>query len=196
MRKGLLAICTLLALVSASFAAAPSNASLNGKYTFQLSRYHNIHWTSTADPCGLGFFATGGGSDVADEIVYGVFSFDGKGNVSETFTQNHVFDASASSATVQFACVGGGASVVTTNGYPVFSGAGCSDFPITGCSASGTYAVQSDGTGAMTLTFTGTLSGVGLLFEVSGSNGKGIRNTILLHSNDKSDNPVGMAVLQ
>ena len=99
MKKLLLAISMALVAVSASFATTPSNASLKGKYSFQLSSAHLDYWSASItcyDQQNHPYTVTAGGSNVSNEAIQGVITFDGKGNVTTgTYVQYGQFDETA-----------------------------------------------------------------------------------------------------
>lgn len=189
MKKASLTICTLLVLVSAGFAATPSNASLKGTYSFQLGSSHFNSWTigyACPAPGGGSFNQTAGGFDDKEEVIIGNVTFDGKGNATGTFTDYGRFDQSSSLATVDTSCPNS-----TNGGHAVF-------FPPTAGTFTGTYVVNADGTGALALTLS-TGDQPFLLLKVAGEQTKGLRNTVFMTDFRTSDNSVdvhGEAVLQ
>jgi hypothetical protein len=147
LKKALFTVCLLLVAVSASFAASPSNASLKGKYSFQLSSAHMGGWYASItcyDPNGNPYTVSAGGSEVSNESILGAMTFDGKGNATGTYSQYGHFDSSASNATVVPSCNPG----ASNNGYAVY------DPPSSG-TFTGTYSIQSTGYGAMVLNVSG-----------------------------------------
>lgn len=188
MTKTLLAICTLLALASASFATPMSNASLKGPYSFQLASPHQGYWNvnficydNSNNPYNVNF----GGNSVSTDSAVGVITFDGKGHATGTFTEYGKFDQAASAATVVTGCNGAGSS-----GHAVY------DAPFTG-TFTGTYSVQANGTGALTIAISGGDTS-GMILQIGGT--AAIRTTVFMTGIDSStSNKVdvtGMAVLQ
>lgn len=149
MRKLPFALAIWFLTVSASFAAAPSDASLKGPYSFQMIGVDDEQWGASINcPNGNGGTYTlyFGGSTVKEESIVGVATFDGKGNVTGSFTDYGRFDQADSNATVVPSCAPGGGS----NGNAVYYAPSPGTF-------TGTYSIQSTGLGSMTI----TVSGVG-----------------------------------
>src|SRR5208283_723045 len=143
MRTILCAICLALVAVSASFAKTPSDASLKGEYSLQLTDVHFEQWSASINcpnPGGNEYTLIFGGSDVTNDTGLGTITFDGKGNVTGTVTQYGKFDQTASNATVVPSCTQGEAS----NGNAVYDPPVASTF-------TGTYSIQSTGLGTMDL---------------------------------------------
>ena len=187
MKKLFFALCIVLASASATFAGTISDASLKGKYSFQLGSAHLENWFASItcyDPQGNPYTVTAGGSDVGNQSVQGVMTFDGKGNVSGTYTQYGQFDQAASNATVVPSCTPG----ASNNGYAVY------DPPSSG-TLSGTYSIQPAGFGAMALTISGGDT-VNMVVELAGT--AAVRNTVFMTQYD-SNNRVevsGTGILQ
>jgi hypothetical protein len=187
MKTMLFAICLLLAAASASFAATPTDASLKGKYSFQLSDVHMNQWSasiSCSNPGNNNYTVVFGGSDVSNQSALGVMTFDGKGNVTGTFTQYGQFDQTESNATVVPSCTQGAGS----NGNAVY------DPPTTG-TFTGTYSIQSTGLGAMILTIS-TGDTPSFVLQLAGT--AAVRTSVFMLELD-SDNRMevsGLAVLQ
>jgi hypothetical protein len=213
MKKVLLSICTLLVLITASFAAAPSsptpnNASLNGVYSFQLANtqveFYSAQWqcptytttTTSVDPItGIvttvttqhdPYTASNGGTAGKQEITTGTVTFDGKGGVTGTATQYSKFNYAASVAAVPQTC-------------PVSGGSNAVYDPPSTLSFTGTYSIQSDGTGAMLLTIAGQTDQPSMILRVAGASTKGLRSTVYMfgyRTSDKSADVSGSATLQ
>ena len=121
MTKTLLAICTLLALASASFATPMSNASLKGPYSFQLASPHQGSWNvnfTCYDNSNNPYTVNFGGNSISTDSAVGLMTFDGKGHITGTFTEYGKFDQAASAATVVTGCNGAGSNgnAITTFG--------------------------------------------------------------------------------
>lgn len=95
------------------------------------------------------------------------------------FTSVHTFNQVASNNTVTVTCTSTGP--VVNNGHAVLNG------PVKGTMA-GTYTVQSNGTGAM------TLGGGGLIFQLAGSNSTGLRSTVIFSTSGGTNLGTGIAV--
>jgi hypothetical protein len=181
-------ICLMLAVVSASFAASPSNASLKGKYSFQLASAHMEGWNAWItcyDPQGNSYTVSAGGSGVSNESILGTLTFDGKGNATGTFAQYGHFDSSASNTTVVPSCTPGASS----NGYAVY------DPPSNG-TFTGTYSIQATGYGAMVLNISGG-DNPNFVLEIGGT--AAVRTTVFMTQYDPTTYKMevsGSAVLQ
>lgn len=199
MKKLLVAVSCFL-LVGSAFAGGPvptpSVASLNGTYSFNIGSPQDTQVSASitcTDPFGNPFQVTGiSSSGVKPNVIDGVATFDGAGNVSITATDYGELD-SASSVTAILATLT--CSGQTSIPKSVF-------FPPTALTATGTYSIASDGTGTMTLSITsgGTGNGPGtvnLILRLGGLSSKQPATTILLHTL-RADNAVdsfGTAVL-
>lgn len=188
MKKTLLAICTMLALASASFATPISNASLKGPYSFQLASPHQGSWNvnfTCYDNSNNPYTVNFGGTSISTDSAVGLMTFDGKGHVTGTFTEYGKFDQAASTATVVTGCNGAG-----SNGYAVYD-------PPTMGTFTGTYSLQANGTGAMTIAISGGDTS-GMILQIGGT--AAIRTTVLMTGIDSSTNNKvdvsGIAVLQ
>jgi hypothetical protein len=188
MKKVLCAICISLTVVSLSSAATFSNASLKGKYPFQLASSHLGWWSASItchDPQGNPYTVTAGGSNVSTESILGTMTFDGKGNTTGTYSQYGKFDQAASNATVVPSCSPGGSN----NGYAVYD-------PAAAGTLTGTYSIQPTGFGAMVLTVSGGDS-PSFVLELAGT--AAVRNTVFMTQYDPTTHKVdvsGSAVLQ
>jgi hypothetical protein len=188
MKKFLFASLLLLAPVSASFAATPSNASLKGNYSVQLSSVHGDQWYGSItcpNPGGNSYTLNFGGSIVSNQPGQGVLKFDGKGNVTGTVTIYGKFDQAASNATVVASCVQGAGG----NGNAVY------DAPYA-ATLTGTYSIQSTGYGTMEATIS-TGDSLSFVLELGGT--AAVRNTVFLIQLDSPSNRVetsGTATLQ
>jgi hypothetical protein len=213
-KKVLLALCSLLVFVSASFAAggtpAPSNASLNGTYAYQLSdtnaqsfqyNYTCPAYTTTTsyDPAtGLTTTVTTQtgstnqqiyGTTGKVEVNTGTVTFDGKGGVTGVDTSYSKFDYSATLAAAQ---------TVANCPQNVYSVQPVYDAPSTS-TFTGTYSIQADGTGAMVLTIAGSTDKPSMILRVAGANAKGLRSTVYMfgfRTSDNSADTAGSATLQ
>ncbi len=188
MKKILFASLILLVGVAASHAATTiSDASLKGKYSFQLSAAHYDQWQAyitCPNPPNNSYTVNFGGSDVSNESILGVVTFDGKGNATGTFTQYGQFDQAESNATVVTSCTPGGGN----NGHAVY------DPPSNG-TFTGIYTIQPTGTGTMVLTIPGNGT-VNFVLELAGT--AAVRTSVLMTEFD-SNNRVevsGSATLQ
>ena len=185
MKKALIAIFVLFAFTC--FAAPKSHpstdASLNGDYSFQVTGVHLDSWGLTQtcyDAQGFPHSTPVGGQVVDTTAAIGTVAFDGSGHVSGTITTYGQFDYEASNATVVLSCTG-----PTDNGHAVYKTPSTAEF-------TGTYTIQPDGTGAMTLSF-----GESFILRLAGED-KGIFSKVLITrvNADNSVGATGLAVLQ
>ena len=185
MRKVFFTICVLFAFicVAAPKSKPATNASLNGTYSFQVTGVHQDSWGFTqtcSDSQGFPHSTFVGGQTVDTNSSVGTATFDGSGKVTGTITSYGQFDQSASNATVVLSC-----TEPTDNGHAVYKAPSTVEF-------SGTYIVQPDGTGTMTLS-----SGDGFVLKLAGQD-KGINSTVLMTvlNFDNSVAATGLAVLE
>lgn len=170
---------TVLVLASLSFAVTPSNASLKGNYSFQLSSAHGNSWGKQLSCSGKSVWM--GGNTVKNESIVGTITFNGAGKVTGSFTQYGHFNQTASNNTVS----------CSSGGHAVFDAA-------TNGTLTGTYSLPSSGAGAMTITPSGS-SAVGFVIKVAAGNASsGIRSTVFLTelNSDHSVDVTGSAELQ
>lgn len=134
MKRLTIAICILLFFGLTSSATTPttSNASLKGTYIFLIHNTKVDTWGQSLN-CG-GNFVFMGGSRASSEVDIGTATLDGAGGLTGTFTDYGNFDSASSNATVS--CSSGGNAVYFA--------------PQTG-TVTGTYSVQSNGTGTITM---------------------------------------------
>ena len=185
MKKTFLIIFALFGFTC--FAAPKSSlftdANLNGTYSFQVSGVHLDTWGLTQtcfDAQGFPHSTSIGGQVVDTTASVGTAVFDGNGHVSGTITTYGQFDFEASNATVVLSCTG-----ATDNGHPVCKASSTAEF-------TGTYTIQPDGTGTMTLSF-----GDGFILKLAAED-KGISSNALitLVNADRSVGASGIAILQ
>ncbi len=185
MKKALFAIFVLFAFTcfAAPKSQPSSDASLNGTYSFQVTGVHLDSWGLTQtcfDTQGFPHSTPVGGQVVDTTAAVGTAVFDGSGHVNGTITTYGQFDYEASNATVVLNCAG-----ATDSGHAVYKAPSTAEF-------TGTYTIQPDGTGAMTLSF-----GDGFILRLAGED-KSISSKVLitLVNPDNSVNATGLAVLQ
>jgi hypothetical protein len=185
MKKTFLVIFVLFGFTC--FAAPKSqpftDASLNGAYSFQVTGVHLDTWGLTQtcfDAQGFPHSTSIGGQVVDTTAAVGTAVFDGSGHVRGTITTYGQFDFEASNATVVLSCTG-----ATDKGHAVYKTSSIAEF-------TGTYTIQPDSTGAMTLTF-----GDGFILRLVGED-KGVSSKALitLVNPDNSVGATGLAVLQ
>ena len=164
-------ITSVLVMCGAAFATSYSVANLNGSYSYQETQPSYDTWLKTFTcPTNPKITYTAVGSTTAQQITYGVATFDGNGNVSSTGTSIGQFNQAASANTMS---VTWNSSCQVTNvstGHIVYKSA-------TTNSSTGTYAVQSDGSGTITVA-----GSVVQNFQLTATDSTGISNTVLLYS--------------
>ena len=181
MKRVGLVVSLLLLVVSAAFAGGPApitpnNASLKGKYSFQLASSHFNTVTSNPVSCGIA-----GSSqppqdyrtwyyDTKMEVDTGTATFDGAGNVTITGFAYGILDVSSSVAAISGVCDGTTGQVNWTVGQAVY-------FPSSPRSITGTYAISSDGTGAILL----PAANANLIVRLAGYNAtKGLATSFIM----------------
>jgi hypothetical protein len=143
--KHIALIISILAISATAFAQTYSNANLNGSYSLQFGSPQTYNWSKTFTcPTNSQVTYTVNGSQTSMEVGYGVLTFDGNGNVSITFTQigqeNQTASANTTGVTWNSSC-----QVVKVNGgHVVYKAA-------TNLTSTGTYSIQSNGTGTVSL---------------------------------------------
>lgn len=182
-----IALITLILLVSATgFAQTYSNANLNGAYSVQFGTPQSYNWFKTFTcPTNALITYTVNGSSTGADVVSGVATFDGIGNVSLTITEigqeNQTASANTTSVTWNSSCQ----VVSVNNGHVVYKAASTK-------TQTGTYSIQSNGTGTMsetgssqsqTLLLAATSNGLSTTVLVSNPivNGKSIGTGIAVH---------------
>lgn len=139
-----IALITLILLISSTaFAQTYSNANLNGSYSLQFSTPVTYNWskTFTCPTNSLITFAVNV-SLTGNDVVSGVLTFDGNGNVSSTLTEIGQENQTASANTTSVTWNGSCQVVDVNDGRIVYKSA-------TTMTMTGSYAIQSNGTGTM-----------------------------------------------
>jgi hypothetical protein len=185
--KKSLPLFVVFAVAATAFAATPTNASLKGPYSFQLSSSHLNQWYASincTNAQGGTYTVSAGGSEVSGQSIQGVVTFDGKGNATGTYTQYGSFDQADSNATVVPSCSGS-----SNNGNSVY------DPPVTG-TFTGTYTIQPTGQGALVLNIS---NGETVDFVLELASTAAVRTSILMTEYDSTTHKVdvsGVAILQ
>lgn len=162
MRKTI-AISILLLFAFTSFATSPttSNASLKGTYVFMASNTKLNNWGQNLICGGNPVFM--GGSDVRPAVILGTLTFDGVGGITGSAFEYGKLDQTASNNTAS--CASGGNAVYQA--------------PISD-TITGTYSVQSNGTGTAILTpSTGSPTNIDLQL-VGNCASTGVNDTFLM----------------
>jgi hypothetical protein len=130
-------------LISTASFAQYSNANLNGAYSFQFGSPTTYTWSKTFTcPTNPSITYTANGSTTGSEVAFGTATFDGNGNLSITLTsigsENTTASGNTMSVTWNSSC-----QVVSVNlGHVVYQAASTK-------TQTGTYSIQSNGTGTM-----------------------------------------------
>jgi hypothetical protein len=188
----------LLVLAGNGYAATPSKASLDGSYAFTVSTVKQAYWFKSINCTYKGVTNTYSvsGESAYTQVDFGIAKFDGKGNISITFTQLHSVNSAETNASPVLSCKSTGGYNVTNSGYIVF------EPPQTGITGTGTYSVTSEGSGSFAITGS---NGATFDFYIGAYGSTGIASTVLLRSapptsdddtNGNEDLGTGVAVLQ
>jgi hypothetical protein len=182
-----IALITSILLVSATaFAQTYSNANLNGAYSLQFGDPQAYSWFKTFTcPTNSQITYQVTGSAAGLNVSSGTTTFDGNGNVSATITstgnENQTASANTTSVTWNSSCQ----VTSVNNGHVVYQA------PTTK-TQTGTYSIQSNGTGTMsetgsqqsqTLLLAATTNGISTTVFISNPqvNGKSIGTGIAVH---------------
>jgi hypothetical protein len=120
-------------------------------------------------------------------MSYGTVNFDGAGSLNTTYTNIGQINQAASNNTVQIK-FNSQCQVISNNGGHIVYIAPATQ------TQSGTYSVQTNGTG--TILLTGSTNP--LLFQLAGTNGSGISTTVLMNNTQVNGQSIsfGIAVYQ
>jgi hypothetical protein len=173
--KHIALIISILAVSATAFAQTYSNANLNGSYSLQFANPSADSWSKTVScPTNSSITATGGGSMTITSGVYGVITVDGSGNVASfSVTEFGNINQTASNNTVKIT-FNSSCQASINNGEIVYKAP-------TVLTGTGTYSVQSNGTGTMNLTPTTGQPG-SFVFQLAGTASTGLSSTALLSS--------------
>lgn len=179
-----IALITLILLVSATgFAQTYSNANLNGAYSVQFGTPQSYNWSKTFTcPTNSQVTFTVNGSSTGMDAVSGTATFDGNGNLSLTITEigqeNQTASANTTSVTWNSSC-----QVVSVNsGHVVYKAASTK-------TQTGTYSIQSNGTG--TMSETGSSQSLTLLLAATSN---GLSTTVLLSNPIVNGKSIGTGI--
>lgn len=181
----LVAAAAILLMCGIAFGATPSATSLSGSYVFNFSQTQQAYWSKSISCTYKGDKNTYTASNWSayTQLTYGTMTFNGKGQVTVTMTQVHMFNQDASNDSIVIKCG-------TEGGYTSNGGQLVYD-PAASGTMTGTYTVASDGTGSITI---GTGADAGTLdFDIGGyeNASAGIASTLLLRT-PESENSQGM----
>jgi hypothetical protein len=164
-------ITSLLLLSVPAVAQTYSNANLNGNYSFQFGTAQTYNWSKTFTcPTNSLVTYTVNSSQTGTDVVFGVGTFDGNGNLSLAITEIGRQNQTASANTTSVTWSGSCQVVSQNNGHVVYRAA-------TTKTQNGTYSIQSNGTG--TMSETGSSQSQTLL--LTATNG-GLSSTVLITS--------------
>jgi hypothetical protein len=141
--KQVVLITSLLLLSVTALGQTYSNTNLNGNYSLNFGSPQNYSWSKTFTcPTQSQITFTVNGSQTGMDVVFGVGTFDGNGNLSLAITEigreNQTASANTTSVTWNSSCQ----VVSQNNGHVVYQAA-------TTKTQTGTYSIQSNGTGTM-----------------------------------------------
>jgi hypothetical protein len=169
MRQIVLSVALLLMSVAA-LGQTYSNASLNGSYSLQFATPETETWSKTfACPTNSGITYTANGSETTSDVLYGVLTFDGNGSLSLTATEIGQINSTASANTMKVTWNSSCQVVSVNDGHIVYLAAATK-------TQTGTYAVQSNGTGTMNEVG----SSQSQTFVLAGTSGSGVSSTVLV----------------
>ncbi len=178
-----IAAAAVFVMCGVAFGETPTNASLSGSYAFHMATPKLAYWSNSKSCKVNGNTSTYWASNTATytELIFGVATFDGKGHVTLAFTQDGQINQDASDASIVITCTAKGPT--NTGGSIVYE-------PAQTGTATGTYAVQSTGSGSMTISIVGQSdSSATMDFELAGFGSNGVASTALMHfwegDNDK-----------
>ena len=176
-------ITSLLLLSVTAVAQTYSNANLNGNYSFQFGTAQTYNWWKTFTcPTNSLVSYTLNSSQTGTDVVFGVGTFDGNGNVSIASTEigreNQTASANTTSVTWNSSCQ----VVNQNNGHVVYQAA-------TKKTQTGTYSIQSNGTG--TMNETGSSQSQTLL--LAATNG-GLSTTVLITNTQVNGKTMGTGI--
>jgi hypothetical protein len=156
-------------LISATSFAQYSNANLNGAYSLQFSSPQTYNWSKTFTcPSNSSITYTANGSTAGSQVDFGTVTFDGNGNLSVSLTSIGSENSSASAKTMSVTWNSSCQVVSVNDGHVVYE-------PATTKTQTGTYSIQSNGTG--TMSETGSSQSQTLLLAATSG---GLSSTVLL----------------
>jgi hypothetical protein len=182
-------LACLILLSSFAFGATPSNASLKGTYAFNYQNAEtNTRYAVVSCVNFKGLLPAG--SVTHTPVQDGTIVFDGKGKATFTGTQYGHFNQALSNATVVWGCDANGNPVITNFGSAVY------DAPVA-FAGTGTYSIQTNYTGAMTITSGGVASGFVLRLAATNAT-TAFASQVLFHglNTDNSSEGSGTGVKQ
>jgi hypothetical protein len=173
-------------LLSATSFAQYSNANLSGTYSVQSSSPATYSWSKTFScPTNSQITFTANSSITGNQVSVGSATFDGNGNLSVTLTQTGSENQTASANTMSVTWNSSCQVIGINNGHVIY-------LPASTKTQTGTYSIQSNGTGTMkevgssdtqVLLLAATTGGLSATVLVTNSqvNGKIIGTGIAIH---------------
>jgi hypothetical protein len=130
-------------VMSATSFAQYSNANLNGAYSMQFGSPETYSWSKTFScPTNSAITFTANGSITGTTVVSGTVTFDGTGNLTTTTTTIGTVNQNASANTTSVTWNSSCQVVSVNSGHVVYLAASTK-------TQTGTYSIQSNGTGTM-----------------------------------------------
>lgn len=179
----------LLLLALPGLAQTYSNSNLNGTYAVQFGFPQNYTWSKKFTcPTNSRVTYTATNSQTTTAVGYGAVTFDGNGNYTVSITNIGQLDATSSANTMSVTWSSTCHVTKVNYGQLIY-------LSPTNQQSTGTYSVESNGTG--TIIQQGT-SGQYLTFVLAGTNSSGISTTAVLTNNQVNGSSIGtgIAVLQ
>jgi hypothetical protein len=176
-------ITSLLLLSVTAWGQTYSNANLNGNYSFNFGSPQSYSWSKTFTcPTQSQMSYTLYSSQTGMNVVFGVGTFDGNGNVTIASTEIGRENQTASANTTSVTWNGSCQVVSQNNGHVVYQAA-------TKKTQTGTYSIQSNGTG--TMSETGSSQSQTLL--LAATNG-GLSTTVLITNTQVNGKTIGTGI--
>jgi len=181
--KHIALITSLLLLSVTALGQTYSNANLNGNYSFNFGSPQNYSWSKTFTcPTQSQVTYTVNGSQTGMNVTSGVVTFDGIGGLSVTLTStgraNQTASANTTSVTWNSSCQ----VVSQNNGHVLYQAA-------TTKTQTGTYSIQSNGTG--TMSETGSSESQSLLLTATNN---GVSATVLMSNPQVNGKAIGTGI--
>ena len=182
--KPIALILACLLMSAASLAQTYSNASVSGNYAIQFATPEYYTWSKTfACPSNSGITFTATGSTTTMTTTHGVVTFDGKGNLSFTVSNNGKLNAAGSANTMSVTWNSACQVTSVNSGHVVYVAAANQ-------TGTGTYSVSSKGTG--TLKITGQTTPFTL--QLAAPDSAGVSNTVLWSTTQTNGSGIGEGI--
>lgn len=180
-----IALTMLWLLMSvAALAQTHSNASLSGKYSIQFSEPTSYTWSKTfVCPSNPNVSYTATGSITTMTGAYGVVTFDGIGHLSASVANIGKLNATASANTLSVTWNSSCQVVSVNSGHVVYLAPASQ-------TVTGTYSVQSNGTGSAN--FGGPKGSV--TFQLAATDSAGLSSTALFITTQANGSNIGTGI--